>query len=361
VLCHRDGAVRARVVAAGAVAEDVRQLRASVSDPGAPPSPLARGLGDLLLGPELSGAPDGRLLIVPDGVLHGVPFAALETGDGAPVAGRFVLSQVPSLGVWQALRARPPATASRTLAVMANTRFTGGPEARPRLQAAAREARAVARRARDPLLLLEASEAEVARLPFEQFQALHFASHVEIDEEHPERSRIVMAVGAGDDDGYLQAREIERMRLPCRLVVVSGCRSGQGRFLDGEGVVGLSHALHGAGVRSLVMSLWDVTDEGAAEAMSRFYELVPGRTVGEALRETQAALRRSSRFAHPAHWAAFFVSGDADQRLDLGRPAPSRWLLALVFGLPVAVLAAVLARRRGSTSAVAPGAGPAGV
>ena len=149
--------------------------------------------------------------------------------------------------------------------------------------------------------------------------------------------------------------------MPCRLVVVSGCRSGQGRILDGEGVLGLSHALHGAGVRSLVTSLWDVTDEGAAEAMARFYEFMPGRTVGEALRETQRALRGSSRFAHPAHWAAFFVSGDADQRLDLGRPAPPRWLWAVVFGLPAAVLLAVLARRRRSAPPVAPGAGPAGV
>ena len=230
--------------------------------------------------------------------------------------------------------------------MIANTRFTGGPEVRPRLVAAAREARAVARRARDPLLLLEASEAEVARLPFDQFQALHFASHVEIDEEHPERSRIVMAVGAGADDGYLQAREIERMRLPCRLVVVSGCRSGQGRILDGEGVVGLSHALHGAGVRSLVMSLWDVTDDGAAEAMARFYELAPGRTVGEALRETQGALRGSARFAHPSHWAAFFVSGDADQRLDLGRSERPGWPLVLALGTPLAVLAAALAAAR---------------
>jgi CHAT domain-containing protein/Tfp pilus assembly protein PilF len=348
VLSHRGGTLRARVVASPGLAEDVGLLRASVSDPKAPPSASARALGDLLLGPELQDAPDGRLLVVPDGILHRVPFAALETADGAFVSERFVLSQVPSLGVLGALRARPPGSPSRTIAVMANTRFTGGPEVRPRLAAAAREARAVARRARDPLLLLEASEAEVARLPFAEFQALHFASHVEVDEEHPERSRIVMAVGAGADDGYLQAREIERMRLPCRLVVVSGCRSGQGRILDGEGVVGLSHALHAAGARSLVMSHWDVTDDGAAEAMARFYELVPGRTVGEALRATHAQLRASSRFAHPAHWAAFFVSGDADQRLDLGRPAPSRGLLALILGLPLAVLATAFARRRRS-------------
>ena len=345
VLSQRRGTMRARVVASGRFAEDVRLLRASVSDPQAPPSPSARALGALLLGPELQDAPDGHLLVVPDGILHLVPFAALETGNGAFVSERFVLSQAPSLGVWHALRTRPPASASRTIAVMANTRFTGGLEARPRLLAAAREARAVARQARDPLLLLEASEADVARLPFHDFQVLHFASHVEIDEERPERSRIVMAVGAGADDGYLQAREIERMHLPCRLVVVSGCRSGQGRILDGEGVVGLSHALHGAGVRSLVMSLWDVTDDGAAEAMARFYELAPGKTVGEALRATQGALRGSPRFAHPAHWAAFFVSGDADQRLDLGRPARPRWPLLSALGFPLVVLAVVFARR----------------
>ena len=324
--------------------------------------PSRARLGDLLLGPELEDAPDGRLLVVPDGVLHRVPFAALETADGALVSGRFVLSQAPSLGVWQ--RAARAAARDR----LPHARGDGEHPLHGRTRGASRACRRPpGRRARSRGA--RATRSCCWRRPRPRSRACrssssrrcHFASHVEIDEEHPERSRIVMAVGAGDDDGYLQAREIERMRLPCRLVVVSGCRSGQGRILDGEGVVGLSHALHGAGVRSLVMSLWDVTDEGAAEAMARFYELVPGRTVGEALRETQAALRGSSRFAHPAHWAAFFVSGDADQRLDLGRPAPSRWLLALVFGLPVAVLAAVLARRRGSTSAAAPGAGPAGV
>lgn len=360
VLSGRGAAFSARIAPAAALSDDVRSLRASLADPSAPLPASARSLYGALLGPELAGAAGGPLLIVPDGVLHLVPFAALGAPDGAFVSERFVLSQVPSLGAWSALRSRPLPPAPRTLAVLANTRFTGGPEVRPRLQAAAREARAVARRARDPLLLLEASETEAVRLPFDRFQAVHFASHVEVDEQHPERSRIVMAVGEGGDDGYLQAREIERLRLPLRLVVVSGCRSGQGRILDGEGVVGLSHALHGAGVRSLVTSLWDVTDEGAARAMSRFYELLPGRTVGEALHETQRVLRADRRFSHPAHWAAFFVSGDGDQRVDLGRPARRLWMLALVLAVPLAVLAAALAGRRRARSGTPP-APPAGV
>lgn len=346
VLSHRRGALSARIVAEGALAEDVRSLRAASADPSAPPAASARSLYDALVGPELADAPDGRLLVVPDGVLHLLPFAVLVAPDGTFLSERFVLSQAPSLDAWHALASRPPPVTERTLAVLANTRFSGGPESRPRLAAAAREARTVARRARKPLLLLEASEAAVAGVPFARFQAAHFASHVEIDEDHPERSRIVMAVGAGDDDGYLEAREIERMRLPLRLVVVSGCRSGQGRILDGEGVLGLSHALHGAGVRSLVTSLWDVTDEGAAEAMTRFYEALDGRTVGEALSEMQRSLRASSRFRHPAHWAAFFVSGDGDQRIDLGRRSAPAWLLALVLGLPAAAALALVLRPR---------------
>ena len=75
--------------------------------PRTPATDGARSLGGRLLGPELQDVPGGRLLIVPDGVLHLVPFAALQTADGAFLSERFVLSQAPSLGVWHELRARP--------------------------------------------------------------------------------------------------------------------------------------------------------------------------------------------------------------------------------------------------------------
>jgi CHAT domain-containing protein len=230
---------------------------------------------------------------------------------------------------------------------MANTRFVGGSgEAeRPRLAAAAQEARDVAAHASHPLLLLDATEAQLKQQPLGEFQALHFATHVEIDENRPERSRIVLAPG-GNEDGFLQAREIERMRLPCRLAVVSGCRSGQGRILAGEGVVGLSHAFYSAGARSLLMSLWDVSDESVAVAMRLFYDALPGRSPAEALQIAQRGLRRSGRFDHPAHWAALFVSGDADQRLDLGTGWP--WWAHLLWLLPSLALGLVLLARRRS-------------
>jgi len=347
VLSHRDGVTRARLAGASDLSGRVRALRAAAADAGRPFTAQAEAqeLGELLLGPETAEAQGGRLVIVPDDVLHTLPFAALTTRDGVFLGERFVLSIAPSLTAWHELRARPPTPSARTIAVMANTRFVdgSGEAERPRLAAAALEARDVARRASEPLLLLDASEAQLKRQPLGEFQALHFATHVEIDEARPERSRIVLAPGESED-GFLQAREIERMRLPCRLAVVSGCRSGQGRIVAGEGVVGLSHAFYSAGARSLLMSLWDVSDESAALAMRLFYDALPGHTPAEALQIAQRGLRRSGRFDHPAHWAAFFVSGDADQRLDLGAGWP--WWAHLAWLLPSLTLGLVLLARR---------------
>ena len=346
VLSRRDGVTRARLADARGLADRVRALRAAAADAGRPftADAEAHALGRLLLGPETEGQRAGRLVLVPDDVLHTLPFALLRTADGGYLADERVISIVPSLGAWYELRSRSSAP-PRTIAVMANTRFVdgSGEAERPRLAAAAREARDVAARARDPLLLLDATEAQLKREPLGEFQALHFATHVEIDETRPERSRIVLAAGE-NEDGFLQAREIERMSLPCLLAVVSGCRSGQGRIVAGEGVVGLSHAFYSAGARSLLMSLWDVSDESAALAMRLFYEALPGRSPAEALQIAQRGLRRSRRFDHPAYWAAFFVSGDADQRLDLGVRWP--WWAHLSWLLPALVLGVVLLARR---------------
>ncbi len=346
VLSRREGVTRARLADATGLAERVRDLRASAADATRPfAAEAARALAELLLGPETAGLPPGRVVIVPDDALHTLPFAALVASDGSFLGERLVISTAPSLAAWHELRSRSTAPAARTLAVMANTRFVdgSGEAERPRLAAAAAEAREVAGRAANPLLLLDASEARLKREPLGDFQALHFATHVEIDEGRPERSRIVLAAGESED-GFLQAREIERMRLNCRLAVVSGCRSGEGRIFGGEGVVGLSHAFYTAGARSLLMSLWDVSDESAAALMRLFYEALPGRTPAQALQRAQRGLRRSRRFDHPAHWAAFFVSGDADQRLDLGRGWP--WWAHLAWILPLATLGVVLMARR---------------
>jgi CHAT domain-containing protein/tetratricopeptide (TPR) repeat protein len=352
VLGHRQGRLTSRIVQdVAAVEAYVAALRARAADPAAPQwrEPAAE-LYRLLLAQELEGAGPGVLVVLPDGVLHQLPFAALVGAGGGPLAERFVVSLAPSLDALARLRGRAAAGGSRVLAT-ANTRFDGDVDLRP-LRAAAEEARRVAARGRDAVLLVEASEREVKAQPLDSFALIHFATHVRPDERHPDRSSIVMRAAA-DEDGYLQAREIGRLTLRSPLVVVSGCRSAGGRLVGGEGTLGLAQAFYAAGARSLVLSLWDVEDEATAELMDAFYGELQYAPVGEALRRAQVRLLRSRRWRHPSHWAAFFVSGDAAQRVDL-RPRPG--MAPLLVGALVALAlagalgAALRARARSERS-----------
>jgi CHAT domain-containing protein len=115
------------------------------------------------------------------------------------------------------------------------------------------------------------------------------------------------------DNGLLQAWEVfEWMRLDAELVTLSACETGLGRDGDGEGLIGLTRAFQYAGARSVLASLWSVSDHTTAELMERFYTLLrAGRPKDLALQEAQRALLHAGgAAAHPVHWAAFTLSGD---------------------------------------------------
>src|SRR6185436_8614007 len=116
----------------------------------------------------------------------------------------------------------------------------------------------------------------------------------------------------GQDNGLLQAWEIfESMRLAADLVTLSACDSGLGKEMGSEGLIGLTRAFQFAGARSVLASLWSVSDLSTADLMKRFYgHLRAGRTKDEALQAAQIALIRSREFSHPYHWAAFQLVGD---------------------------------------------------
>lgn len=126
------------------------------------------------------------------------------------------------------------------------------------------------------------------------------------------RSGLVLADAAGgEDDGILTALEASGLDLwGTQLVVLSACETGVGAVSSGEGVQGLRRALVLAGAESQVMTLWKVDDTATRELMTSFYAgLAEGKGPSEALREVQAAMLRSERYAHPYYWAAFIPSG----------------------------------------------------
>ena len=314
------GAQLRKVPEAAALMERCRLFSDLVFDPGSGDRHQAAGrsLFAALLGPEMERAAPARLVISPDKELWNLPFAALRTADGRYLGEAVPVSLVPTLGIAQELASRPP-PAGRTILAVANSRFddtAGGPHSLDPLPSALKEAEFVTGLGPDAVLLLDADEDRFKAADLRGVQLLHFATHTLVDPLHANRASIVLAAG-GHQDGLLQAREIYRLPLDARLSVVSGCRSGDGGTVAGEGLLGLSHALLSAGSRCVVLSRRDIADEGAAFFMGRFHAALQSGSVEQALQSARLACLNSDRWSHPAWWAAFFVAGDGEQTLDL--------------------------------------------
>lgn len=319
--------------------------------------------------PNLHGA--GRLLILPDGPLHSVPWGALvrEPAEGLGRSWQFLVEWKPyavalSGTVWAELKrsrgrsgpylegeAAPSGT--RVLPIAA----FGDPVLRPALAEHAPLPLAGARLAEfqrrgldlSPLSFTrrevetisglfpgrvaaflgpEATEERAKSLP-RSTRIVHFATHGLADERFPMSSGLVLTSPERMDDhaedGLLQAWEIfERMRLEADLVVLSACDSGRGRELGGEGLLSLTRAFQFAGARSVVATLWQVGDEGSADLMARFYRhLKEGAAPADALRQAQVEViarlswidssrpqEADTSLSRNLNWAAFEVFGD---------------------------------------------------
>ncbi|MGE0811931.1 MAG: CHAT domain-containing protein [Vicinamibacterales bacterium] len=293
-----------------------------------------------------------RLIIVPDGPLHSLPFEALRASPAAPpLAARYEVEVAPSATLWAAMR-QAPSTPARAL-VLADPAL-GEPQAaasdtrqawRDRgvvlgpLPHTRRESRA-AERALDGVDVLAgatASEHALKTRDLSAYGVVHVAAHALSDEAVPGRSAVVLAAGDPAEDGLLQPREIATLALEGKVVVLSACQTASGLVLGGEGVMSLARAFFEAGARTVVGTRWPVSDDGTA----RFFEFVydalgDGLTVSAAIAE---ARRRAISAGLPTSvWAGVVLLGDgavaplAPRR----RPAPSRQAA----GLGVLVLAA---------------------
>ena len=314
-----------------------RRLLQTVSPVGPEPMrALSAELGRALLGPVAERLDRAeRVLVLPDGPLHLIPFAAL--GDpGAPDRSRYLVESRPVHNaasatvfaeVKKARRAQRPA---RLFALGDPEYGSKGAEAESRagslrarglelgpLPGSRREVESIEKlfpEGSRVLLGAEASE-DRARQAGAGPSLLHFACHALADAASPLDSSLVLSLPAewkpGQPNGLLQAWEIfEQVRLDADLVALSACGTALGQEMSGEGVLGLTRAFQYAGARTVLASLWAVSDESTAFLMGRFYRgLRQGETKDAALRNAQVEMLRGSR-SHPALWAAFQLSGD---------------------------------------------------
>jgi tetratricopeptide (TPR) repeat protein len=285
----------------------------------------ARQLSEWLFPPELrTKLPDsGTLVVVAHGTLNLVPFAVLPLGPaGEPLGLRYGLRYAPSLASLAEAERRPIHSPSRGNAlVVGNPRMptvhssTGQKVVLGPLVGAENEARWVAQEVGTTVLAGgAATEAEVrARLPGASI--VHLASHgYAYGSEARARDSFIALASGSEQDGLLTVGEVldEIAPLSAELVVLSACQTGLGDLKQAEGTVGLQRAFLAKGARSVLVSLWSVSDEATEQLMRRFYaHWLRGSSKAEALRRAQAEVRGEpgSRFHDPRYWAAFQLVG----------------------------------------------------
>jgi CHAT domain-containing protein/Tfp pilus assembly protein PilF len=264
-------------------------------------------LSRMLLGPAAALLADRRLLIVPDGALHYLPFAAFPDPNGAgPLVARHEIVTLPSASSLAALRNKVSSRPPETLAVVADP-VSDLPYSREEAEALLA---LVPSDRRLGALGTDANRATVLSGRLGNYRLVHFATHGILDTAHPELSRLLLS------GGDLRSHEIYRLHLPADLVVLSACRTALGKEIRGEGLVGLTRGFFQAGARSVVVSLWEVEDRATAELMRRFYRgmLKENLPPAAALRAAQDSLRREPGWEAPYFWAGFVLQGDWQPR-----------------------------------------------
>lgn len=161
----------------------------------------------------------------------------------------------------------------------------------------------------------DASRATVTSGALSKYRYVHFATHGLLDLDHPELSGIVLSMfdkRGNQQDGYLRLYEIYNLNLPAELVVLSGCQTGIGRQVRGEGLIALTRGFMHAGAARVVASLWKVDDSATAELMAQFYKEMfkNGKRPPAALRAAQIHLSQQRRWQSPHYWAGFLLQGE---------------------------------------------------
>jgi CHAT domain-containing protein len=290
---------------------------------------LAQRLFDGLLGPIPEFREKQALILVPDGKLHLLPFAALAN-SGQYILTSHLVAVTPSGTVLDMLRHRADqvvrddrpyvGVAAWTSKAPPNTLFAtilrgvSGPERRELapLPESRYEVVSIAGDLPKPSTILlgsQATETNFKRLPLSQYSVIHLALHGYVDPEFPDRSALVFAPEQpAIDDGLLQVREIRNLRLNASLVTLSACETGVGPVGE-EGIANIDNAFIEAGAQSVVSTLWQLEDHATTQLMIDFYRHL-GRKEGKAEALRQAQLDMLNSGVPPYYWAGFDLDGE---------------------------------------------------
>lgn len=263
---------------------------------------------DLLLRPLEDLLTAEKLVLIPHGDLHGLPFHAFWDGERSALD-RWEWVFAPSAAFWHANRRRKDSVGTRGTAERAL--LVGIPE--PSIERVAEEVEILSELLpRADVLCYEDATLQTVQSKAPHCHLFHIATHALYRADNPLFSGLKLA------DGWLLARDLYSMTLNCDLATLSACQTATAFVDAGDEVFGLVRGFLSAGARSVAASLWSADDAATAELMEPFYaRLMQGDSPASALRLAQQALRK--KFPHPYHWAAFALFGERGSTAALDR------------------------------------------
>jgi CHAT domain-containing protein/tetratricopeptide (TPR) repeat protein len=262
-----------------------------------------------------------EIVIIPDGPLYKVPFAALRDPDTKQYLSETKrIRLAPSITTLKLLTDLPNDLYSKKGALVIGDPSVGkvmldGEEIdMPPLEGAHIEAIVIANRLDvTPLIGKDATKSAVIEKLQQGVSVVHIAAHGSLS-----KATIMLAPSEEtratkipeENDYMLTMADVQKAQVRAQLVVLSCCHSGRGE-IRAEGVVGMCRAFLASGARAVVASLWAIDDDATLDFMSLFYfYLKRGNSASTSLQLTMTEMRKCQRFKEPKYWAPFFLIGD---------------------------------------------------
>ncbi|MBD0852551.1 CHAT domain-containing protein [Maribacter arenosus] len=306
-----------------------------------------------LLEPILTSEDQRKLIIITDGLLNYIPFAALNTSpeDVSYLAEKHAISYVNSATLLSELRQRQPK--QHTVLAFAPS-FDGTVN--------------VSNADRGKLLPLPNNKKEVAQIltsfngrsfidkeasllnfksHLSSFGIVHLATHAIFDDRAPEYSYLAFSQSENAMENLLYVADLYNLKVDADLVTLSACESGIGDLKRGEGFMSLARGFFYSGAASIASTLWKINDASTTDLMHGFYKnLSKGDAKDVALQKAQVEflnVNRQNSFSHPYYWSGFVISGNT---APLSSTYNWSWLLIGVIVLLVGIFFYLKIRKR---------------
>lgn len=342
----RNGSIEHRILDNVAdIARNTERVYLATSQRQPLPTDALESLSSALIGDIADWVTITTVAVMPDGILHYVPFAALidpSSRSGEPLIARRSVAHTYSLSalagggneladVASVAIIADPIFAADDVRVTSHSRDAANAISRPvaglsraplgryvRLPGTLAESQALTKSAgaRETFVATggEATRELVVSGQLQDYDLLHFGTHGVLDDAAPAMSGLVLSAWSSDGEpqpSFLRAQDIALLTFDAHLVVLSACDTGAGRISRGDGLDSLGRAFLASGARTVISTTWAIPDRPTSRLMSSFYQefLEAGTLPAKALQRAQNQLRGDSRWQHPYYWASFKLQG----------------------------------------------------